>query len=200
MTTTDSRLQCALASIDAANKADPNQEPFDNERLPKEYAYSLHMTRWLFELESDPSERMQIACRAQHIERWTIPRDSYPMDRPGYLKWRTDLGKFHADRAGAIMADAGYDDEAVERTKALIRKRRLKKDPETQRLEDVICLVFLENYFADFSKQHDEAKIVSILQKTWKKMSPDGHAAALDLVGKLPDDARAIVEKALKDA
>ena len=200
MPETSDRFAAAMAAIDAANAADPNQETVDGGTRPAAILYSERMSAWLDRLDPNASEPLKLAARAQHIERWTIPRDSYPMDRPGYLKWRTDLGKFHADRAGAIMADAGYDDEAVERTKALIRKRRLKKDPETQRLEDVICLVFLENYFADFSKQHDEAKIVSILQKTWKKMSPDGHAAALDLVGKLPDDARAIVEKALKDA
>lgn len=200
MSASPDRFAAAMAAIDAANAADPNHEEVDGETRPAAILYSERMSAWLDRLDPDASEPLKLAARAQHIERWTIPRNTYPMDRPGYLKWRTDLGKFHAERAGEIMAEAGYDDAAVERAKALIRKLRIKKDPEAQRLEDVICLVFLENYFADFSKQHDEAKIVSILQKTWKKMSADGHTAAFELVAGLPDDARAIVEKALADA
>ncbi|HBI79819.1 MAG TPA: DUF4202 domain-containing protein, partial [Marinobacter adhaerens] len=132
MTTTDSRLQCALASIDAANKADPNQESFDNERLPKEYAYSLHMTRWLFELESDPFERMQIACRAQHIERWTMPRKDYPEGRKAYYQWRQACGRMHGRRAAEIMADCGYPKEECDRVETILTKRELRQDADTQ--------------------------------------------------------------------
>jgi hypothetical protein len=117
------------------------------------------------------------------------------MDRAGYHRWRTRLYAFHAERAGEILREVGYDTATIARVGELLRKLRIKSDPEMQLLEDVICLVFLENYFADFSRQHDEAKLIPILQKTWRKMSPQGQQAALQLP--LSGEARALVEKAL---
>ena len=117
------------------------------------------------------------------------------MDRPGYHRWRTDLGKFHAQAAGEILQEVGYDAPTVSRVESLLRKERLKSDPEAQLLEDVICLVFLENYFAPFSERHDEQKLIGILRRTWTKMSPRGHDAALKL--ELPPEKRALIEKAL---
>jgi len=198
MNDTDNKLSTALAGIDAANAADPTTERVDGAKRPAALVYSQRMTRWLERIAPDASDVLQIAVRAQHIERWTMPRKSYPMDREGYLRWRTDLGKYHAARAGEIMAEAGYGDEAVKRVTTLIRKRGIKRDPEVQTLEDVACLVFLENYFADFSSQHDDEKIVSIVAKTWAKMSQDGHKAALAI--DIPDRAKALVERALADA
>jgi len=136
-----------------------------------------------------------LAVRAQHIRRWTVPRGNYPMDRPGYLRWRAALAKFHAETAESMLRKAGYEEATVRRVGALIRKERLKLDPEAQLLEDAACLVFLENYFADFASHHDEAQVVEIVRKTWKKMSERGHAAALALP--LAPHARALVEKAL---
>jgi hypothetical protein len=124
-----------------------------------------------------------------------VPRDSYPRDRIGYLKWRTFLYGFHADQAEAILREVGYDDATIARVRSLVKKERIKSDPEAQALEDVICLCFLENYFADFAQGHDEQKVVDILRKTWGKMSPVGHAAALKL--EMPQEARKLVEKAL---
>jgi len=193
-----SRLEATLRGIDAANAADPTMESVGGEDRPAALVYSERMTRWLERIAPDASEVLQIAVRAQHIERWTMPRQSYPMDREGYLRWRTDLGKYHAERAGEIMAAAGYDDEAVKRVSTLIRKRGIKRDPEVQTLEDVACLVFLENYFADFSTQHDDDKVVSIVAKTWVKMSEAGHKAALTI--DIPERAKALVERALADA
>ena len=183
----------AMSAIDAANAADPNR--VDEAGRPKELVYAEQMTRWLAELVPDASDALRLAVRAQHIRRWEIPRDSYPMDRIGYLKWRTDLKNLHAKLAGDILAEAGYDDVTVARVQGLIRKERLKQDAETQALEDVACLVFLENYFADFARQHDPEKVVEIVRKTWKKMSPNGHAAALKL--DMPEAAAALVQKAL---
>jgi hypothetical protein len=202
MTTTDSRLQCALAAIDAANKADPNQESFDNERLPKEYAYSLHMTRWLFELESDPSERMQIACRAQHIERWTMPRKDYPEGRKAYYQWRQACGRMHGQRAGEIMADCGYPKEECERVETILTKRELRQDADTQLLEDVACMVFLERYFADFYEEkadYDREKWLRIVRRTWGKMSPRGHEAALKLAEGMPAHLLELLQEALAE-
>ncbi len=189
------RLDDAIARIDAANAEDPNREFVDGAARPKEVVYAERMTGWLETLAPEASEALRIAARAQHIERWTIPRAEFPDGREGYFRWRTTLAKFHAERTAEIIAGVGYETEVIDRVKALLRKRRLKADPEVQMLEDVACLVFLESYFADFSKQHDEAKVIGILQKTWAKMSPVGHEAALAL--DMPAEARALVEKAL---
>jgi hypothetical protein len=188
------RYQQAIAAIDAANGADPNRVS----GRPKELVYSEQMSRWLDRLAPGAAEPLRLAVRAQHIRRWEIPRDSYPMDRVGYLKWRTDLKHLHAKLVGEILAGAGYDDVTVARVQGLVRKDRLKQDPDSQTLEDVACLVFLENYFADFAKQHDAAKVIDILRKTWKKMSPAGQAAALAL--EMPAAARKLVEQALAPA
>ena len=145
-------------------------------------------------LEPDASEELQLAVRGQHLCRWQIPRETYPMDRAGYLKWRNDCKQMHAEKLGQILQGVGYDARDDWPRQSLVRKQRLKADPETQLLEDVACLVFLENYFAEFSREHDEAKLIDIVRKTWKKMSPRGHAAALQLP--LSGECRRIVERA----
>lgn len=183
----------AIAGFDAQNAQDPNRDPQSGR--PKELVYAERMTHWLEKLAPQASEALRLAVRAQHIRRWDIPRDGYPMDRIGYLKWRTDLKHVHAKLAGEILRDTGYDAVTVGRVQSMLRKERLKEDAEAQTLEDVACLVFLENYFADFAKGHDAEKVISILRKTWKKMSPKGQAAALGI--DMPKDARALVEKAL---
>ena len=180
------RFTAAIARIDAANAQDPNG---------KELLYSQRMSAWLDRVEPDASEALRLAARAQHIRRWTSPRSDYPMDRIGYLKWRTALYKFHAEEAGAILRAVGYDEETVARVGSLIRKERLKQDAEAQTLEDVICLVFLDNYFAEFAQQHDEGKVVNILRRTWGKMSERGRGVALTL--DMPAEARRLVERAL---
>jgi Domain of unknown function (DUF4202) len=187
----------ALAAIDAANAADPNRVTAGGREAPKELVYAEQMTRWLAALAPDASEMLRLAVRAQHIRRWEIPRDRYPMDRIGYLTWRTDLKHLHAKLAGDILQKAGYDAATIARVQALVKKERLKQDVEAQTLEDVACLVFLENYFADFAKEHEPDKVVEILRKTWKKMSPRGRDAALNL--EMPAAARALVEKALAE-
>ena len=191
-------MTAALAEIDTANGRDPNQESEPGgEPVAKELLYARRMTAWLERLAPDASEAIRLAARAQHIERWTSARADFAEGREGYNRWRRELAQFHARRAGEIMEAAGYDGPMRERVAALILKKGLKTDPETQLLEDVICLVFLENYFADFSEKHDPDKIVDILRKTWRKMSPRGHDAALAL--DLPAPARALVERALAD-
>ena len=180
------RFARALARIDAANAEDPNG---------KELLYSQRMSDWLDRVEPDASEALRLAARAQHVRRWTIPRSDYPMDRIGYLKWRTTLYRFHADTAGAMLREVGYDEGTVARVGSLIRKERIKQDAEAQTLEDVICLVFLENYFAEFAAQHDEGKVVNILRRTWGKMSERGRGVALTL--EMPAEARRLVERAL---
>ena len=186
----------AIRRIDAANREDLETVLVDGTPVPGELLYSRRMSAWLDRLEPNASEAVRLAVRAQHIRRWEIPRDSFPQTRPGYLQWRTTLGAFHAEITGEILRESGYDDVTIARVQSLLRKEGLKSNPETQLLEDVICVVFLENYFADFAPQHDEEKVINILRRTWKKMSDRGRAAALTL--QLPDAARALVEKALQ--
>jgi hypothetical protein len=176
----------AIALIDAANAADPHG---------KELVYSRRMTAWLERLAPDAPAALRLAARAQHLRRWAIPRADFPMDRIGYLAWRTTLYKFHADQTSVILRGAGYDEETIDRVAGLIRKERIKADADAQTLEDVICLVFLENYFADFAAGHDDEKVVHILRRTWRKMSDRGHQLALELP--LPAEARRLVERAL---
>ena len=171
----------AFARFDEANGQDPNLETVNGAAVPKELLYARRMSDWLERISPNAGVPLRLAARAQHICRWKSPRSSYPMDRIGYLKWRTELKKFHADTAGKILEDIGFDRDVIERTQTLIRKENLATDPETQVLEDVICLVFLENYFADFSQAHDPDKVIDIVRKTWKKMSDAGHQAALGL-------------------
>lgn len=191
-----SRLAEAFRLFDEANAEDPNTETVNDEALPRELVYGRRMTNRLNDFAPDAPETVQLAARAQHIRRWEVPRGSYPEGRAGYLKWRTDLYKRHGEIAGAIMREVGYDEQTIERVQTLLRKRGLKTDADVQLLEDVICLVFLEHYFHDFAKKHDEEKLIPIVQKTWNKMTEWGHEAALAL-DYAPEDL-AVIQKALK--
>lgn len=199
--TKEAALTCALGTIDSANRQDPNMERVDGQVLPREYAYSLHMTRWLFALEAQPSERMQIACRAQHIERWTRPRADFPEGRKGYYQWRQDCGRFHGERAADIMAQCGYAEAECQRVATILTKRELRNDPDTQLLEDVACMVFLERYFADFYEDNpdfDKEKWLRIVRRTWEKMTPRAHEAALQLAGTMPAHLQVVLKEALE--
>ncbi len=174
-------FQNASTWIDAENAQDPNSEIFQSINSPKELLYSNRMYEKLMVFEPNASEEIQIASKAQHICRWKMPRESYSMDRVGYLKWREDLKKFHAKTTAEILVKAGYSTEFIERVSFLIEKKLLKKDEETQLLEDVICLVFLEHYFDPFVQKHDREKMKNIILKTWNKMSEAGHQEALKI-------------------
>ena len=176
-----SRVAAVIVEIDAANARDPNQIEIDDRVEPAALIYGRRMSASLARLAGDASEHLRIAARGQHIERWTSPRKSYPDGRIGYLAWRNDLKEFHARRVGEIMGSAGYDADDIARVRSLLRKERLKSDADAQMLEDVACVVFIEHYLGDFMEQADQAKLAGILAKTWKKMSPLGHAHALKL-------------------
>ena len=192
------RFAAAIVRFDRANAEDPRGEPVDGEPQPRELVYARRMTAALDRFAPDAPDAVRLAARCQHIRRWTILRDRYPAGRDGYRRWRTDLGRFHAETAGEILREVGYDDATVARVQTLLRKERLKADPDVQLLEDVICLVFLQHYLADFAAQHDEGKLADILRKTWRKMSDRGRAAALQV--DLPPDLRALVTRAVGSA
>jgi hypothetical protein len=179
MTTTP--FQNASTWIDAENAQDPNHEIDQDKNYPKELLYSNRMYERLLDFHPNASEAVQISAKAQHICRWKIARESYTMDRVGYLKWREDLKKFHAKTTAVILEKAGYDAEFIARVSFLIEKKLLKKDEDTQLLEDVICLVFLEYYLDPFVHKHDREKMKNIIVKTWNKMSEKGQQEALKI-------------------
>ena len=198
---TQQRYQAAIAAIDRANAEDPNREIADNKEYPKELLYSQRMSGMQERYIPDASEAVKIAVRAQHIQRWKIPRSSYPMDKQGYLQWRTGLYKFHAETAARIMQDAGYDDGMIERVSKIVSKKGLKVNPETQLMEDVVDLVFIEHYLTGFVAQHpeyDEAKWIPIIRKTWQKMSSDAHEFALSGKINLPEALVPLILKAVQ--
>lgn len=168
-------LDQALAAIDAANQADPTQE----DGQPAALLYGQRMSQELARVFPDASEPLQIAARGQHVERWTLSRHDYPEGREGYLIWRRDQGRRHADRVAAIMRDAGYGPDALTEAGRMLRKEGIKRDAEVQALEDVICLVFLRWYFAPFAQGRDADELQRIVDKTARKMSPAGRARVL---------------------
>ena len=198
MSDESSRFDAVIATIDEANARDPKIVEIESGAVPAELLYGRRMSETLAAVAPDASELLRIAARGQHIERWTSPRTSYPVGRAGYLKWRNDLKDFHARRLGEIMAAAGYGPPEAARAGALVRKERLRTDPEAQMLEDVACLVFLSHYLADFlgKTDADDGKLARILAQTWNKMSAAGHAYAGKL--DLPPHVLALLKRGLE--
>lgn len=191
----------AIKLYDAANSEDPNQQTdAEGKAWPKELLYSHRMAEMQQRYIPAADDAVKLAIRAQHIQRWKSPRSDYPMDRIGYLKWRTDLYKFHANTAGELLAQAGYDKDFIERVKMAVGKKSLKSNPDTQQMEDVVDLVFIEHYMQAFVDKHpdyDEAKWIDIVQKTWAKMSEQGQQFALSGKIKLPEPLIPLIQKAV---
>ena len=180
-------FEATCAAIDRANAEDPQG---------RELIYSHRMVDWVRALAPSASEELLLAARAQHVRRWTVARSTYPEGRNGYLHWREDLKKFHADTLGRFMKDAGYGDEAVAKTRSLLVRKNLSLDAEGQTLEDAACLVFLQFEFSEFAAKTEPDKMVDILRKTWKKMSPAAQERAIGLA--LPAEQLSLVKRALE--
>ena len=199
--TQSENLSKTISLIDIANKQDPNiQIDEHGKEWPKELLYSMRMTEMLERYTPGADEVAQISMRGQHIQRWTSPRSSFPMDRQGYLQWRTQLYKFHANTTAAIMQQVGYDEDSIERVKKAIGKKGIKVNPDTQLLEDVTDLVFIEYYMTAFVEKntgYDEEKWLSIVRKTWDKMSENAHQFALSGKLKLPEPLIPLIQKAI---
>ena len=195
------KYERAVALIDEANNEDPNRVMDEaGKEWPKELLYAHRMADMLARYKPEADDVAKLAIRAQHIQRWKSARENYPMDRIGYLKWRTDLYKFHAETTGTLMAEAGYGEDEIERAKKMVGKKNIKQNPDTQLLEDVTDLVFIEHYMLEFAGKHpeyDEAKWIDIVQKTWKKMSDEAHDFALSGNIKLPEPLIPLIEKAV---
>lgn len=168
-------LAQVLAAIDAANTKDPRMD----EGPPEALLYGQRMSEQCARLFPDASETLQIAARGQHIERWILKRADYPEGKAGYLKWRRDLADHHAERVSEFMTASGYGDADVEEVQKMLRKQGIKRDPQVQALEDVICFTFLTWYFAPFAAKHPAEKVLDIVQKTARKMSEDARARVL---------------------
>jgi hypothetical protein len=192
---TISRLDTVLAAIDRVNSEDPNQVMLDGVAHKKELLYGQQMSACLATHWPQANEQIQIAARAQHIKRWHLKRSDFATGKVGYLAWRKQLGQFHGELTASIMQQHGYSSDEAEQVSAIVRKQKLKSNADSQTLEDVACLVFLEHYFAAFAEKHDEDKIIRILQKTWHKMSEQSHQIALGLT--LPAHLSRLVGKAL---
>jgi len=197
-------LEKVLTAIDNINQSDSNITLVDGVEHPKELIYGQRMSQCLAKHWPEAGELLQIAVRAQHIKRWHLKRSEFEQGKAGYYQWRIALGKFHGELAASLMLEYGYTAEQAEQTatiirKDLVRQGKAKKNDDSQTLEDVACLVFLEHYFDDFSAQYlaadNEAKIIRIVKLTWKKMSEQGHDIALTLP--LPEHLTALVGKAL---
>lgn len=200
MSQQQSNLDKAIALIDAANGEDPNQVTVDGKNWPKELLYSQRMSDMLQRNTPDADDAMKLAIHAQHIQRWKSPRNAYPMDRIGYLKWRKDLYKFHAQTAADLLAQAGYGDDVIDRVKLAVAKVGIKSNPDTQLLEDISALVFIEHYMLDFANKHpeyDEEKWLDIIRKTWKKMTERAQQFALSGDIKLPEPLIPLIQKAV---
>ena len=175
------RTEKALELFDAYNKKDPNFITWDGIAYPAEYFYAMQLYGWVKKLESQAGEDLLLASRCQHIGRWKIPRNQYPSGKAGYYKWRNDLAKFHADTAGILLAEAGYQEEEIRTVQHILLKENLRKDEVVQVMENALCLVFLQFQYEDFITKHDDQMVIRILKKTWRKMTGPGKEAALSL-------------------
>ena len=189
------RYTQAISAFDDYHRKDPDTETAEGQSFPKEWLYAERMSGRLASFDPAASEVIRLAVRCQHIGRWEIPRDRYPMDRKGYLQWRNAAKAHHAHVAGEILAACGYDETVITQVKNLLLKKELQHNPDTQLLEDVACLVFLEYYAGEFATRHRDEKMVDILRKTLRKMSEKAKKAAVAL--KLPSRIRALLEQAM---
>lgn len=199
MTSLSPRFQAVVAEIDAANADDPRQDMVAGTSRPREVVYSERMSECLARLYPEASEALRIAARAQHICRWQISRQKYPLGREGYNAWRAACRDHHAALTSGIMRRHGYAVDEIAQVAKIIRKEQLKRDPESQALENVVAVVFVQHYLDEFvtdHKDYDDAKLADILKKTLRKMDPAGHAAALGL--SLPEPTRRLIDMALK--
>lgn len=183
--------------IDAAHSADPKSV----DGRPAELVYADRMEAWLLHLAPNSPELLRLAARCQHLERWSVPRSSYPEGRTGYLSWRKFLYGKQAEHARELLLQAGVPTLEAENAAVWVSKTGLSTNPNTQLLEDAACLVFLENEISTFAAQHTDyprEKFVTIVRKTWRKMSEKARQAASDV--NLPPAIAAIVKEALKDS
>lgn len=173
------KLDEAFALFDSYNRQSPIHISNSGQDYPIEYFYAIKLHEWIKQLRPEATEALLLASRCQHIGRWEIPRDSYPEGRIGYLTWRSDLSKFHAQKAEEILRSIDYDDVTIKRVKEIVQKKAIKKDDEVQTMEDALCLLFLQYQYDELIAKQSEEKMIAILEKTLSKMSGQGTQMAL---------------------
>ena len=193
------RFNDTIASFYAMNAQDPNLLTIDGKQKPKELVYAQRLSEMLARYAPGASEALNLATRAQHIQRWVSPRSDYPMTKPGYIQWSSNLKKHHAEVASKVMQEHGYDAEAIQQVASLLQKENLRANADTQPLEDVIVLAFLEHDLDAFVTKYSdyiEEKFLTILRKPYIKMSDKGRAVALSLIT-IPEHLLPVVLKAV---
>ena len=193
---TKQRFADALDGIDAANREDPRVEIVDGQPQPRELLFAQRVYKWVERLVGDPSEELLLAARSHTLRRWMIPRDRYPKTTVGYHKWRNALAQFHAEEAETILRDVGYPAETIQAVRAFITKENWPQSTEACALEDADCLVFLETKLSDYLDEWDESKMLRILERTVRKMTPEAAALALQL--KLTDREMDLIRRAAR--
>jgi len=190
-----SKLEEAFRLFDAYNRNSPETVVSGGVTYPAEYFYALKLHEWVIKLDPKAGEALLLASRCQHIGRWEIKRSAYTEGRTGYLRWRSDLSKFHANTASLILRSIGYGELLIDKVREIVLKRGIVTEPDVQTMENALCLVFLEFQFDDLISKLTEDKMISILQKTWNKMSEPGKEQALKLA--YSTSAAALIKKAL---
>ena len=172
----------AVAAIDAANSADPGVVDVRGAGpRPLAQVHGELAAEWVGVLAPDASvdvELVSLAARAHHLRRWELPRSQYAAGRSGYLQWKRDQRKRHADDVGALLAEVGYGADEIAAVQAMV----LRQGEGGQLVEDAACLVFIETQLAAVATQLDHDHLLDVIRKTAKKMSP----AALAAVGQMP--------------
>ncbi len=193
--TIEQKIAEAYARFDALNAEDPKTIEVGGASEPRELMLARWLSEWVVRVAPDAGPALRIAGRCQHLQRFSVPRTDYPEGRVGYLKWRKDLSKRHADLAGEILVELGFASDIIEQVRKINLKQELKTDADCQAMEDSLCLSFLEHEYVEFSAKHDDEKVIDIVQKTWRKMSERGHELALQLP--LSGRAQELVGRAL---
>ncbi len=175
------RFERAIAAFDRANGEDPRTLLSGVQLRPRELVHAERLSAWVTQLEPNAAEPLLLAARCQHIRRWQMPRSSYPSGRVGYLQWRTQLARFHADTAARVLAECGYEQDLIEAVRRINLKQNLRSNPDVAVMEDALCLSFLQFEFDEFITKYEPEKVIEVVQKTWKKMSERGHRVALTL-------------------
>ncbi|MBC8052749.1 MAG: DUF4202 domain-containing protein [Sphingobacteriaceae bacterium] len=189
------KFEKAIKLFDNYNSNDPKQYTWQGATYPQELFFALKVYQWVITLEPTASEALLLASRCQHIGRWESPRESYPQGKAGYLNWRSNLAKYHAEKASLLLTEAGYSQVIIDQVQRIVLKQQLKTDSEVQTIENALCLVFLQFEYDDFITKHDDVKVIRILQKTWSKMTEPGRNAALTLT--FSERGTELIKKAL---
>ena len=191
----ESLIEQAYEQFDQMNAQDPTSIEVAGVAAPRELTLALWLFEWVNHLQPQASVALRLASRCQHLMRFSVPRSDYPEGRVGYLKWRKDLSKRHADLATKVLFELGFEPSVIEQVRKINLKQELTTDPDCQAMEDALCLSFLQHEYTEFSQKYDDDKVIDIVQKTWRKMSKEGqrHALSITLEGR----AQALVLRAL---